>query len=85
MSDDPIKPTTYRVYLPEPEDALMRAACERTELGQTELLSKLVKAGLHALADVDFRVTLPLRFTLEDSGSLMLRDAPPPPKKPRGK
>lgn len=59
MSDT--KPTTHRVYLNEEEQALMRAICARTELGHTELLGKLVSAGLKAVAANGETFRLPLR------------------------
>lgn len=44
----------------------MKSICSRTELGQTELLGKLVSAGLKAVAANGETFRLPLRFVIAD-------------------
>lgn len=60
------KPNVHRVYLNDEDTALMKTACQRTELGQSELLSKLVKSALRAVAANDYRLALPLRLKVDD-------------------
>lgn len=60
------KPNTYRVYLNDEDSALMVKICQTTELGQSELLSKLMSAALRAVASNDCRITLPLRLKISE-------------------
>lgn len=52
----------FRCYVDSESGKQMTEICQKTELGQTELLNKIVKAGLQALHDDGSRITLPLRF-----------------------
>lgn len=54
----------YRVYLDQTASSAMGEICEATELGQTELLTKIVRAGLQALVDDGCQIVLPLRYTV---------------------
>jgi hypothetical protein len=80
-----IKPTTYRVYLNQENADLMRAACAKLEIGQSELLSKLVSAALRSIASNDYRMSLPLRFVVsgepEPSPHHRLNEPPKPKRK----
>jgi hypothetical protein len=60
------KPNTFRLYLNEADTALMREVCEKTEMGQSELMSKLLAAALRAVADNGHRFVIPLRFRVAD-------------------
>lgn len=75
------KPTTYRVYLSEQDALLMKSICEKTELGQSELLTKAVSAALRAIDANSGRFSLPLRFSVQDSAETERRGALEP--KPR--
>jgi hypothetical protein len=78
------KPTTYRVYLNDEDTARMKSLCDTNELGRTELLSKLVTAGLRALESDGGRITLPLRFVVSITGETApryLNDPKPAPKR----
>jgi hypothetical protein len=82
MSDEK-KPTTFRVYLGDDDEALLREICNYTELGQTELLSKIAVSGIRAIMANSRHVSLPLRFvveTQEPEPYLVLRDKPKPKK-----
>lgn len=77
------KPTTFRVYLGDDDESLLRDICSYTELGQTELLSKIAVAGIRTLMHNGRQVQLPLRFTVEQPEPvdyLVLRDKPKPKK-----
>jgi len=69
------KRNTFRLYLNEKDTALMKKASEVTELGQSELMSKLMSAALRAVARNEFRFPLPLQFLVspipDDPGSLI--------------
>jgi len=52
----------FRCYVDAEAGKQMTEICQKTELGQTELLNKIVKAGLQALHENGSRITLPLRF-----------------------
>lgn len=54
----PVKANTYRVYLNDEMAGLMGKICESTELAQSDLLSKLVAAGLAAVKANNGRITL---------------------------
>ena len=77
---DNIKPTTYRVYLNDEDTARMKTICDATELGRTELLSKLVTAGLRAIESDGGRITLPLRLVVMMHGVAAARYLNEPPK-----
>jgi hypothetical protein len=64
-----IKPNTFRVYLNEEDTALLAGICGKTEQGQTELLSRIAKAGLLAIAQNDNSFHLPLRFDVSAAGT----------------
>lgn len=55
---------TYRIYIGEESARQMAEICTTTELGQTELLTKIVRAGLQSIHEGGCAVTLPLRFHL---------------------
>lgn len=87
------KPTGFRIYLSAVEVEQLAKVCERTELGHSELLTKLSKAALRAIVENGSRITLPLRFALIDPdkfGPIILREdsagpvlsSPAPKKKP---
>lgn len=54
----------FRCYVDAASGEQMTKICEQTELGQTELLNKIVRAGLQALHDDGCTITLPLRFAV---------------------
>ncbi len=54
----------FRCYVDAASGKQMTKICEQTELGQTELLNKIVRAGLQALHDDGCTITLPLRFAV---------------------
>jgi hypothetical protein len=54
----------FRCYVDAASGEQMTKICEQTELGQTELLNKIVRAGLQALYDDGCTITLPLRFAV---------------------
>ena len=62
-----VKANTYRVYLNDEMAQVMGDICEATELAQSDLLSKLVAAGLAAVKANQMRITLPLRFSVADA------------------
>ena len=66
MATPTTKRNTFRLYLNEEDTALMVKAAEVTELGQSELMSKLLSAALRAVALNDFRFPLPLKFLIAD-------------------
>ena len=72
----PVKANTYRVYLNDEMAGLMGKICESTELAQSDLLSKLVAAGLAAVKANNGRITLPLRFSITEA---IEQDAPVAP------
>ncbi len=61
------KANTYRVYLNDENAGMMSDICEATELSQSELLTKLVIAGLQCVKANGCRITLPLRFGMLDA------------------
>lgn len=61
------KANTYRVYLNDENAGLMGKICEATELSQSELLTKLLVASLQSVKANNYRITLPLRFSMIDS------------------
>lgn len=70
------KANTYRIYLNEDDARQMKDIAEFTELGHTELLSKLVSSGLRCLTENNKRIPLPLKFRIDDGHSYRLNDAP---------
>lgn len=62
----PTKPNIYRVYLNAGDVELMKKICEVTELGQSELLSKLMVSAIRSVADNNCRFPLPLKFAVMD-------------------
>jgi hypothetical protein len=80
-----VKPTTYRVYLGEEDAALLKQICQRTELGQEELLKKIAIAGLRAINADEMRVALPLRFVVAGESEPLPIYRLNEPKKPRAK
>lgn len=54
----------FRCYVDSASGEQMTKICEQTELGQTELLNKIVRAGLQALYDDGCTITLPVRFAV---------------------
>ena len=61
----------------------MNEICEKTDLGQSELLSKATAAALKAIAENHFRITLPLKLEVVDEtqkieSSMKLEDNKPP-------
>lgn len=63
----PLKPNTYRIYLNEEGAKLLNEGCDKTELGQTELLSRAVLAALRTLKKEKFQFTLPIKFVLVET------------------
>jgi hypothetical protein len=61
------KPNVHRVYLNDEDTELMKSACAKTELGQSELLTKLVKAALRAVEANEYRVSLPIRLRITEA------------------
>lgn len=61
------KANTYRVYLNDENAGMMGAICEATELSQSELLTKLVVAGLQCVKANNNRIVLPLRFSMSEA------------------
>lgn len=59
------KPTRLLIY--EVDEPLLEKLCENTGLTTTDVLSKIVHAGLVALEENGYRMSLPLRFSLSDS------------------
>jgi len=59
-----VKRNTFRLYLNDEDTALMQGAAEATELGQSELMSKLMTAALRAVAQNGNRIPLPLKFAI---------------------
>lgn len=67
------KANTYRLYLNDDSAALMGKICDTTGLTQSDLLSKVVVAGLSAIAVNRHRITLPLKFEIvEEHNDLAL-------------
>jgi hypothetical protein len=62
-----IKPNMFRVYLNAENSTLMQEICERIEVGQSELLTKLVTAALRAVKDNNYRISLPLKFEVKET------------------
>ena len=78
------KPTALRVYLNDEDTQRMKSLCSMNELGQTELLQKVVNAGLRALEASGGSITLPLRLAVVMPGvsrSVMLNEPKPAPKR----
>jgi hypothetical protein len=73
------KANTYRVYLNDDNAGTMGAICKATELSQSELLTKLVVAGLQCVKADGYRITLPLRF--EMTGNPLESESPPTRKR----
>jgi hypothetical protein len=65
-----LKPNMYRVYLNQEATARMLRICEKTEMGQTDLLSRVVNAALRAIEENNSRFHLPLKLAV-------VEDAPP--------
>jgi len=61
------KANTYRVYLNDENAGTMGAICQATELSQSEVLTKLVVAGLQCVKANGYRITLPLRFSMTET------------------
>lgn len=61
------KANTYRIYLNDENAGMMGDICQATELSQSELLTKLVVAGLQCVKANNNRITLPLRFSMADA------------------
>jgi hypothetical protein len=66
MATSTLKRNTFRLYLNEQDTLLMHKAAEVTELGQSELMSKLMSAALRAVAANDYRLPLPLKFRIAE-------------------
>lgn len=79
------KPNTFRVYLNEEHTKLMAAICEKTELGQSELLSKATAAALKAIYENECRFALPLKFRVTDATEPPVRPVLNEPTYPKRK
>ncbi len=61
-----IKGTSRRSWLTDEDLRLLQKISERTKLGQTEVLSQILRAGLISIANNDHSFRLPLRFQVAD-------------------
>jgi len=70
-----VKPNVYRVYLNHEDTLRMKSICAATELGQSELLSKIVVAGLRSIEENHNAISLPLRFSVVCVAQMLMRKA----------
>jgi hypothetical protein len=81
------KSEQVRVYLNPQDLDLLAKLAEATGMRDTAALSMICKAGLRAVSETDFRMSLPLRFIVHTghdyppSRISTLNDAPPPKKR----
>jgi hypothetical protein len=57
-----IKGTSRRVWLTDEDLQRLKEITEFTHMGQTELLTHIIRAGLHKIASEDKRIVLPFEF-----------------------
>jgi 2,4-dienoyl-CoA reductase-like NADH-dependent reductase (Old Yellow Enzyme family) len=80
-----IKGTSRRVWMSDPDLQKLKKISEAIRLGQTELLSQIIHAGLEAIGtDEHIRLELPLRFTpIRHVDSARWQETEPPTAKRR--
>ncbi|WCJ58870.1 hypothetical protein NXS98_14250 [Fontisphaera persica] len=61
-----IKGTTRRLYIADEDLERLKRLSDETNLGQTEILTQIVHAGLVSLEANQNRITFPLRFKILD-------------------
>lgn len=63
---DTIKGTSRRVWMTDSDVARLKKLSEETNLGQTEILSQIIHAGLVSIEANQNRIVFPLRFKILD-------------------
>jgi hypothetical protein len=74
-----LKPNMYRIYLNKEATDRMIRICEKTEMGQTELLTKVVNGALRAIEENNLGFRVPLKFAVieeDDSTAGKYRQTP---------
>ena len=65
------KGRNVRLNIFEQDEPRLEEMCTRTGLNITAALSMILHAGLEALESEEYRVTLPIRFTLSETPPLV--------------
>ncbi len=60
------KGTTLRLYLRDEDVAALQQLTEALEISQTEVMSRIMTAGIRALKEAGNRMPLPLRFNVSE-------------------
>lgn len=61
------KGNTLRLYLRDEELALLQKLTEVLEIPQTEIMSRIMTAGIRALSQAGHRMPLPLKFQIDEA------------------
>jgi hypothetical protein len=66
MPTDSKKGKAARLYILEEDEPRLDELCKRTRLSITDALTMIVSAGLTALEENEYRVSLPLKFRVSE-------------------
>lgn len=72
------KGNTLRLYLNDADLKALRDLTEALEIPQTEVMSRIMAAGIRALVEGGYRMPLPLKFSLADEGCWRMNEKPEP-------
>lgn len=62
------KGNVLRLYIKDEELKALKAITEAVEIPQTEVMSRIMTAGIRAITEANKRMPLPLKFRVVDGG-----------------